>query len=281
MIATPIRLDRVQGVLFEIIRDEVLPSVAWAFGEPSFDIAPEDHVSLEPFGGPTARERRNARGRVIIPVESVQVTVTSAALGLRPILRVNGFDIRTDTEAGDTLSDVRDRLIAAVEEDELEPVSASIVDADTLLLEADSFGAIRSLELVGPLAWSNVVDQAPATLIEGSALLLVRVRAYSKKTELWRGATATMSRLEAALQTPDVIEKLQRFGVSIVDIGTPVDISAIAGARWSSRSETILTLALWSGWTRPADVIEIAQVTQTARDLAGTQIEARTYQIGS
>lgn len=281
MIDTPIRLDRAQTALFEIVRDEVVPSVAWAFGEPSFDIAPEDHVSLEPFGGPTARTRRNARGRVIIPIDSVEITITSAALGLRPILRLNGFDYRTDTLPGDTLADVRDRLIAAVEEDELEPVSASIVDVDTLQLSADSFGAIRKLELVGPLAWANAIDQAPATLIEGSAALLVRVRAYSKKTELWSGATAIMSKLEAALQTPDVIEKLQRFGVSVVDIGTPVDISAIAGARWSSRSESILTLALWSGWTRPADVIESAQVTQTARDLAGTQIEARTYQIGS
>lgn len=277
---TTIRLDRVQKVLFEVFRDEACPSVAWAFGEPSFDVSPAEHVNIQPIAGPTARTRRNARGRVIIPLESLEISVTSAAIGLRPIVRLNGFDFRTDTLPGDTIEDVRDRLLEEIAGDDQEPVSVSPIGTNGFLLEANDFGAIRSLALLGPLAHANAVESEPATLIEGSSSLIVQVEVWSKTSEFFRGATAIVSKIQAALQTPDVVELLLRFGVTIQDIGAPIDLSSISG-RWSSRSAFDLSIALWAGWTRPADTIEIVNMTQIARDLEGLELATANYQIGS
>jgi hypothetical protein len=210
--------------------------------------------------GPNARVRRGARGRLIEPIDSIRLTVTDTGF---PIVRLNDHDFSSEPEIGDTIEDVRDRLLTLLI-DSGDSVTFTPSGTNAIDLEADGDGVIWNLGLTGPIESSLRVLQDPVLLIEGSASVIVQIQAYTRATDTASGASSILSRVQAALMTPDIVATLYADGgISILDIGSPIDLSEISGASWTGRASMDLELSLPAVWTRLTDWIETAGVVLT------------------
>lgn len=263
----PIRLDRLQKVLFDVLTDALAPiQVAWAYSEESWETVPDEGlVSLTMIGGPQPFIRSGKRGTILNAVSTITITVDSVEVGKRYLIRLNGFDYFTDAVGGDTLTTIRDRLRDAINGDPLETATASDSGADAVTLTADSLGGMRSLSLSGALsAGAPVLDGDSVLVTEGAQNMLINVQAFSKQREPRLGAWAIIQRCLAVVQSEDYVETLRRFGVGVWTKGVVTDLSAIAGAHWESRASFDLSVAAKAVWVRPVDRIESVETTLNA-----------------
>jgi hypothetical protein len=259
VIPVPLRLDRIQRALFENLSDAVAPvRVAWGYNEQTFESVPDEGlVDLRMIGGPSPFIRSGKRGTLLNAADSITITVDAVEVGKRYIVRLNGFDYRTDAVALDTVTTIRDRLRDAINADELETATALDAGADGLTLAADSLGGLRSLQLVGALTSDPpVLNGASVLVVEGTQTMLVNVQAFSKGREPRSGAWAIVQQLLAALQSEDYVEAMRRLGVGVWTKGIATDLSAIAGAHWETRASFDLTVAARAVWVRPISRIE-------------------------
>jgi hypothetical protein len=282
----PIRLDRLQEALQIILTDALDtagggPEVLWGYSEAVWEGVPDSGlVLLTMVGGPQPFIRSGARGTILNAATSIVVTVDSVEVGKRYIIRLNGFDYRTDAVAGDTVTTIRDRLRAAIEADDLETATATDAGADSITLTADFLGGLRSLQLVGALSSSGLVLDGESVLVtEGAQVMLTSIQAFSKGREPRNGAWATISRVMAVFQSEDYVETLRRFGVGVWTKGAATDLSAIAGGHWESRVSYDLTLAAKAIWVRPVARIENLNTTFNGTGPNGSPIASQTFTV--
>lgn len=284
-ILLPIRLDRLQLSLNTILTDALDtggggPEVIWAKTEAVWDSFTPDSglVVLDMIAGPQPVHRAGKRGTLLNAVDSIEITITDATVGQRYIVRLNDFDYRTDSVGGDTVTTIRDRLRAAINDDDLETATAADLAADGITLSADSLGGMRSLELVGPLTSANkTVDGNSVLVTQGAQLVLVNVQCFSKGREPRNGAWAIQAIVMAAFQSEDFVEELRRFGVGVWNKGPSVDISAIAGAHWETRESFDLTLAAQANWVRPISRVETLTFDFTGDGADGNVLASSTF----
>ena len=112
IIVTPLRIDRVQQGLFEVLAEATGVDVLFAYTEPTQQQLDVGYVVLTVGTGfgPFIRKRR--RGRTIQPIDSVTITVSAVNVGKRYAVVLNGFSYFRDAVGGDTLTTVRDGLLA-------------------------------------------------------------------------------------------------------------------------------------------------------------------------
>lgn len=261
---TPIRFDRLQLGLFSTLSDALAPTrVSWAYTEQSFETVPDEGlVSLTISGGPTPVSRQHKRGTLLNPIADVELTVSSLVVGAKYIVRLNSFDYSTEASALDTVETIRDRLTAAIDGDPLEDVTTTDVGVDAFVLTAGSSGAIRSVQLFGPLtAGTPTIDPQSVLVTDGGQEMSITCEAFSKGREPRSGALTLISRAMAVLQSEDYVETLRSYGVAIRSKGPAIDLSAIAGGHWETRASFDFIAAMAATWVRPVDRIETVNAT--------------------
>jgi hypothetical protein len=268
-IYTPIRLDRMQRAMMLALEDACGVGVHWALTEPSHEQLGAEFIALRLVGGPSPFNRTGKRGTLLNPATSIVVTVDAATVGKRATIELNDFMYGTDIVALDTVTTVRDRLSALIAADTLEPVTPSDVGADGIMLTADFLGAMRNLNVFGPLSTGSLVVNPNSVLVtEGEQSMLCNVQSYSKGQEPRNGAWALSQLAYAAMQSEDYIEQLHAAGVAVWERGISTDLSAVIGGRWESRVSFDLTLAMQSAWVRPIARIETVNLET---DISGIQ----------
>lgn len=279
-IFTPIRLDRLQVALVSVFESALAgmapaPEVHWSKTAPSYEGLPAATVALRMIGGPTPFLRSRKRGTLLNPSTSIDITIASVVVGARYVIRLNWYDYFTDAVGGDTVTTIRDRLsalISASPTNDLEPVTPSSVGADAVRLTADFNGAMRSLEIFGPLtSGANVVSDTSVLLTDGTQRMLVNVQGYTKNREPRNGAPAVASTIYAATQTESFVETLTRSGIGVWNRGALTDLSVVSGGRWEDRGSFDLTLAMRAAWVEDVERIESAVVTLTASGVTTEQ----------
>lgn len=268
-IFTPIRLDRLQTVLVnEFTRALELeggpPEVHWALTEPSHAQLPISVVALRMIGPPSPFLQSRKRATLLNPKVSIDLTVSGVVVGARYAVILNDFSYATDAEGGDTVTTIRDRLLALISDDLIEPVTPSTLGGDGLRLTADFNGSMRALDLKGPLtAAAPVVSDQSVGVVSGTNVLLVNVQAYSKNQEPFNGAPMLTQILYSALQTESYVNALYANGVAVQNKGTSTDLSAVIGGRWETRSSFDLTLTMQAAWVEDVERIESLSLTST------------------
>ena len=265
---TPLRLDRVQQSLFEVLAEATGVDVHWSYSQVPQEGLTASFVSLTMIGGPGPLLRKQKRGRTLQPISAVTLTVGPLVVGKRIGVVLNGFNYFHDVIGGDTTTVVRDDFIAQINDvDNIEPVTASTNGADALDLVPDFVGGLVELGIYGAIvAGTPTLNAGFVQIIEGAQTMLVNVQAYSKSREPRDGAWSLIQTCLAALQTEDLVEKMRRFGVGVWGKTAPIDLSAIAGANWETRSSFDLTLAMKAQWVRPVDVVETVTATIITND---------------
>ena len=232
-----VRLDRLQQGLFEALGD-VATNVLWTQTQVPQSEVSGDLLTLNLTSGPSLGLRQGARGVVLLPADSVVVRVDAATVTTRNVVVLNDFPYYRDTVAGDTVTAIRDALLALINVGEL-AVTASTDGSDGIALTADTFFSDNAvLETVG------------------TSTCLVTVQCYSKGREPRNGAWALADAALDKLQQTQILEELTRFGLGLWDKGGIVNLSGIAGGGWESRAAFDLLVAARSVNVRPVDQIE-------------------------
>lgn len=266
-IFTPIRLDRLQTALYTTLEDALssltpAPEVHWAQTEPTHEQLPANFVALNMIAGPAPFNRTMSQGTSRLPTDSIDITVTSVIVGASYTVKLNGFSYVVIAIGGDTLTTIRDRLVAAVNDDLLEPVTAGDLAADGLTLTADFNGAMLELELFGPLtAAAPVLSDTTVLVHDSEQIMLVNIQAYSKDREPYNGAEQMTAICYAALRSQSIVATLLQNGVGIWTRGSPTSLPIVVGAKWESRSSFDVTFAMRSVWVEDVERIETVVAT--------------------
>lgn len=234
MINHVIRLDLLQSTLGTLLANATEATVAWTYGEPSFDdLAGGDLVSLRMLSGPAPDSQSAARGIGFLPPSSITIAIT-ATVGKLARVVVNRIPYEHEIETGESVTDVREALIAAVNEDP-EAAFAATSSGANLLLTPTALGGIWQASITGPLVASVAYADDLVLLTRSRRRCAVTITCYSKTTTVRAGAWRLASLCLAALEDPDNALALRDATVGVYSIGTPFDLSAIAGTRWESR----------------------------------------------
>lgn len=258
VIAPPLRLDRLQRGLFEVFAEATGVDVHWGFSEVLQTQLTETFVALTMIGGPTPNLRKHRHARALHPIESVTLTVT-LDVGTRVGIILNAFNYFTDIVAGDTVSTVRNRLIADINHstNTAETATAAAFAVGAIDLTADMLGGITSLAIYGSITVGVPTLSIDAVLLdETTHNVLVNVQAYSRGREPLGGAWVPISQCQAALRSELFVEALRAYGLAVWDTGTPTDLSNIAEGHWETRVSFDLVLALRSRTVERVDTIE-------------------------
>lgn len=258
-----IRFDRLQQGLVAMFSG-IAESVHWAGAElPNKDTM----LVLDVVGGPE-RLRSGARGFPMRPAASLVLLVAGVEEDVRVIARLNGFDYAHDIGASETVTDVRNALLAQITDGEAGAVTAAAVDDDRIALTADFLGGLRSLELLGAdvdgeplLGFENLVIEDEAVAItSGTDVFLVNAQAYSKGRAPRDGALALISEARDRTESRARVDELGRYGVKFRTKGTPTNLRAVAGAHWESRYSWDVRVAAKSIAIEPVGQIEHATI---------------------
>ena len=255
-----VRLDRLQRGMTEAMQG-VADVVRMGYG--SVPRGQGSLLAIELGAGPIAGHRRHARARTIVPPQSIVIRVTDAADGSLAAARVNEYAYTAVGGPASTVTTMRDDMLAQIQAGEAGIVDAVADGADGIMLSGATLGGWRELQLAGDMAADDPVAGTEAvSLTEGTATHVVSLQAYSRGPEPRNGAWAIVSDVLGRLEDPAVVEQLDRWGVGVWQIGSPTNLTAIAGASWESRVSVDVTLAMRSVSARAVDCIEQAQVDQ-------------------
>ena len=262
----PLRLGRLQKGLTAMFRDAFGPSgaqVSFVYNEASFEGVPgAGLVSLSLVSGPSPFIRQGTHGEPLRAVDSITITVDSVLVGDRSVIHLNEFSYFHDTVIGDTVTTIRDSLLAQIEADEEETATATGSGGDGLTLTQDFLGGLWDLSLSGPLsAGVPVPSGSSVTITKSSHEMLLNIQCFSKERSLRKGAGAMTSIAQAAMASPDLVRILRANGVALGAKGIASDISAIAGAHWETRTSFDVTLYARAVWVRPSSTIETVKAT--------------------
>lgn len=273
-IFAPLRLDRMSTALFNALTEATdADTVTWSYGTGSWETMGANVVSMTMSGPPAYHNLSGARGTGLVPPTSVDIGVSGTTSGVLNIIEVNDFAYGYETQVGDDADVIRDGLIASLNSDPLDPFTASIGGAGIVRIVPDSFGAIWEMAIRGQLSLSDLTLSDDAVLLtQGTKRMVVDIECFSKGTELHNGANALMSQVEAALEATDIVNDMAKLGLAVWGKGTPIDLSAIAGAFWETRALIPVTFAMVSSFTRPVSTIETVVVTTNFRLISGGPI---------
>jgi len=146
-------------------------------------------------------------------------------------------------QGGDTLTDVRDRLLAAlVPATELPGVSTSAFGSDSIDFSASGVvGRLWRPVAIGASAVTVTTD-ANARVTTGTVRGELEIQAYADGRGL--EAQELLGDVVSGLASPDVVEARQRWGISFPGrAGDIIDLTTLAGADWQSRASVRVPVA--------------------------------------
>ena len=231
----------------------------------------------EPYNGPRparpyaswkAITQPSSGGRLLDDTKTLCITrqahvrVKSVTIGQPYRLDFNYAAVTSTPASGATLSSIRDDLIAKIIADR-EPVTASVVDGDTLLVEgttgADMWRVISSgqfLEVVeAPGSPVDVVE-----LMRADLTMTASLNVFSKGVDSAGGADLPQSSsfshdIDVAFRKPRIVEQVNREHLSVTRIAEAVNLDGITPSQDAFESRTMVDyrigLPYWS-----ADFIE-------------------------
>ena len=268
MIRVPIRLDRVQQALVNMVRSAVADGtrITWSYQEQTQQTQPSGLlVTLRMISGPDPYHQHRARGTAILPPTNMDLRVDSVAPGQRVILRLNRETFFHDVLIGDTVDTVRDSIVAQVEADiDYGLVSAAALPgAGEYRITATYNGAIRRVELQGDqVVLAAPESTTPVIVTDGTSTAIVAVDVFSTATTPRDGAWAASAQIQAAMQSHGLERDVQQLNLGYWGRGPTTDLSSVVGgSQWKSHTMFEQTVAMPSCWVQDASIIETVGVT--------------------
>lgn len=268
MTTTPVRLDRLQAGLGDWI-SAVLPTatVVWSgTGFPRAN-AGELVVTLRMLSPPSDSSLGGASVTTRTLPLTATVTLGTPTAGEAVRLAFSGLAWQYEIGAGETATDARDGLLAAVGPAPLVDVAIASVGSDKISLTPTSIGDLYSLSTRGTTLGliSHTIDTSALAQIEVSEVSTqIEMQAWSTNPTPRGGAAAALSRLLSSRRLASRVDIMDAYGISIVGVPPrPIDISQLSGPDYSSRASVSLYISQVSFAAEAITPIEIVAGTLT------------------
>lgn len=235
---------------------ELLPGVdvLWAPAERPRESS-TDLVVVRVISGPTTESPSLTFDEV---PTNVRVTVNSAEDGQSYALYATGAVWRIEADSDDEPTDIRDAFIVALDEEQ--PglrATISPEGANSLRIAGVALGDLWGFGASGDITVENVAV-TDAMVQTAHAVFRLEVQAFGGPNGRYprAGAANLIGEIIGGLYHPDIREMLDEYGVTIWGSpSSPTDLTAIAGAKFESRSAFQLTVATRSYSARPVETI--------------------------
>lgn len=243
----PIRLDYVKQVVRDVTASGVtdLPDGRIVWVRQGIPRPPRPYMGLQIISGPFSDMTKEER-RFVEVIDVSTVTIDTAAAGERYRIRVNGFPVDYTASGGDSVTDIRDGLLAnaALASNYVtgESVSFSASGAASIDVTPDSPG-----ELIGvttPNQSISIVDTKSdswASYQVARDLMTIQVTAYDSDTldEDALSAKMMVRRVQKKLDSVDTEELTLGARVGIRQISNITDLSGLepGGAKLQGQSQ--------------------------------------------
>lgn len=239
------RVDIMRRVLRDIVLAEA-PGLTDCVWEPYQGPRPErPYASFRPITQPSSGDRLLDDTETMCITRQAHIKVKQVVVGQPYRLGFNYTSVTSTPTGVSTLASIRDDIIAKINADR-DPVSASIVDGDTLLIGGNTAGdmwrAIATGEFLeateapgSPIDIVNLM-RAPLTMT-ASLMVFSKGVAAAGGTELPDSSTFA-HQVDVAFRKTRIVEQMNRDELSIVRIAEPVNLDNITPSQDAFESRT-------------------------------------------
>ena len=187
------------------------------------------------------------------------VTITTNTAGEAVRLWLAFAEIEVIVQAGQSITDVRDALLAVLQQ-QAEPLVYAASGVDAIVITPKGTQVVNVVALLGCTAVDDIVETV--SVREVPRKYLVRVQVYGGPGDGDDSIDEYVDTLLLSLRTKDVITSFTQYGVAVQGVPeTANDVSAISGALQERRAFFDVTFAATSvSYVRdPASVDEVAE----------------------
>jgi len=275
-IGSPIRLDRLQRSIVEVLDDALGPDVGvgWAYGEGLWNsnFPSGQAVNITMVSGPSFHNTNGVQGVPFIPPSSILVTIDTAVEATRYRIVINDYSYFYDALLGDTVDTIRDALVALIVADVDSPyVAVADVPAGEMTVVPSIDGNIWQMHVSAGISAVPTLAAQAVLKTQGTRVFTVALGCFSKGRSPRTGAWNLAARCQAALVSPEHSKIFEAYDVGVWGKGPATDLTDLQNGHWESRVSFDVTLAMRSTFTTPVEQIESVAVQLLFNNPALTQ----------
>ncbi len=228
------------------------------------------YASWRPLTQPSSGDRLLDDTQAICITRQAHVQVKSVVVGQPYRLDYNYTSVSSTPTGVSTLATVRDDLIAKINADR-DPVTASIVDGDTLLMEGDAAGQMWRVFATGEFLEATEAPGSPidiVSLMRAPLTMTASLNVFSKGVAAVGGTelpdSSTFAHLvDVAFRKTRIVERMNRDELSITRIAEPVNLDGITPSQDAFESRTAVDYRIGLPYWEAEFVEEIGSVEIT------------------
>lgn len=268
------RLDLLERGLYGVVAEAVGPSVSvsWAYGDTLAEDQGDRWVSLRLASGPLPELRPMGAGCALPNVVDLTLRVTAAAAGVYWI-EVNGIRASYGATVADTVTTIRDALLAG-----LDPLlgaenTAAASGADSITITQSQAGSIRRVRRSAQIAVTGDTTSGSVMVSEVSAAVAVEISSFSTAgPSLANSAAVAMAAIEGIHRDAAALSSLAEVGIKPRGLSNPFDLSDFRSGAWQSRQVATLSLSIPAIEARASVLVSGLSLDLVVRDNAGVTL---------
>ncbi len=268
-----LRLDLLEAGTTQVF-DALFPAatVLWTPSEADRADTNDVLLTMRRISGGWATDSQHTPQPVdVLPTEGV-LTVTGDSADARTcIVYAAGLSWRVPVGAGtsdaDFLTAIRDALATVGYSID----AVLVLTATDLTITGTELASLVGLRVVADASVDLTTTRGKA--VTGYEMSTVEVQAHSLNRYPSTGAHAVMSKLLASLRLPSTTAILDLRGISLWDVGSIIDLTALSGPTWESRAALDLVFVQRSFIAEPIDAVAKVVVTMTPDETTPQTLE--------
>lgn len=228
------------------------------------------YASWRPIMQPSSGARLLDDTKTLCLTRQAHVKVLNVTVGQPYRLDFNYTSVSSTPTGVSTLASIRDDIIAKIIADR-DPVTASIVDADTLLVEgiapSDMWRVIASGQFLSateaPGSPIDVVELMRAPLVMTASLNVFSKGVAAAGGDELPDSSTFAHRIDVAFRKPRIVEQMNRDELSVTRIAEPVNLDGITPSQDAFESRTAVDYRIGLPYWQAELIEEISSVEVT------------------
>lgn len=259
------RTDLLTQALVDVL-SQVCPA-QWAYGEPTEDALPESLYTLTWLFA--EGQQTHERASSVYTLESFEIDVDTSETGRELAVELNGRTYLVTATNADPAT-LRGLMLAAINADSVSPYNApySAVTAGatglivTPIVEDSGTLLSARVPLGGDMVTTLAIHADQPHLVTRSIVdATIQIQAWAPSIAPRLSANLLLAHGQSLLQGPTATDTLRGVGCVIRSWDRIVDLTAIAGARWSSRAAVEAVVSYETQLVTPTTRIQTATTT--------------------
>jgi hypothetical protein len=237
------------------------------------------YASWRPITQPSSGARLLDDTQTLEITRQAHVQVLNVTVGQPYRLEFNNASVTSTPTGVSTLASIRDDLIAKIIADR-DPVTASIFDADTLLVEGTTGADMWRVFATGEFLEATEAPGSPIDIIDlmrAPLVMTASLNVFSKGVAAEGGTELPDSSsfahdIDVAFRKTRIVERMNRDHLAVTRIAEPVNLDGITPSQDAFESRTMVDYSIGLPYWEADFIEEIGSVEVTISTDKGTQV---------